>query len=168
MIRQLIPPIFFVICTFTNILWDPPIKAPQTLHAKKKKPSKQYKIHVIYPYNKLIHNDPIACARYYIIKGFVYAHYSTKGRYLFGQAYNFFCHIISKSWQQHDHSLLWTKNRLVYGINISENFENFVDKYISFDILVLPITLQNAQHQHIRTCKKKIMLFLYSIIHYLP
>jgi hypothetical protein len=35
MIRQLILPTFFVVFTFTKILWDPPIKAPYTLHAKK-------------------------------------------------------------------------------------------------------------------------------------
>jgi len=41
-----------------------------------------------------------------------------------------------------------------------------VDKYISCDILVLPITLQNAQHQHIRTCKEKnhvIFIFHYPL-----
>jgi hypothetical protein len=48
-------------------------KSPIDPTCYKKKPSKQYKIHVIYPYDKLILNDPIACARYYIIKGFVYA-----------------------------------------------------------------------------------------------
>ncbi len=54
-----------------------PHKSPIDLTCFKKKPSKQYKIHVIYPCNKLIHRDPIACARYYIIKGFVYVQYST-------------------------------------------------------------------------------------------
>ncbi len=41
-----------------------------------------------------------------------------------------------------------------------------MDKYISCDILVLPTTLQNTQHQHIWTCKKKnhvIFIFHYPL-----
>jgi hypothetical protein len=35
----------------------------------------------------------------------------------------------------------------MYGINANEKLENFIDKYISCNVLILPITLQNAQ-QH--------------------
>jgi hypothetical protein len=41
-----------------------------------------------------------------------------------------------------------------------------VDKYNSCDISILPITLQNAQQQHIRTCKEKnhvIFIFHYPL-----
>ncbi len=68
-----------------------------------------------------------------------------------------------------DHGLLWIKDALIYVINTNEEIEIFVYKCISCDILLLPITLQNAQqHQHIQTCKNKFMLFVDSIIPYLP
>jgi hypothetical protein len=65
MIKQIGPPTLF--CNFTSIekLWDPLIKALHTLHAKKlnlpKKIENFQSIHI----TKLIHNDPITCAKYY-------------------------------------------------------------------------------------------------------
>jgi hypothetical protein len=57
---------------------------------------------------------------------------------------------------EHDHGLLCIKDAPIYGINTNEYVENFINKYISCHVSLLPITLQNAQqHQHIRTCKKK-------------
>ncbi len=57
---------------------------------------------------------------------------------------------------EHDHGLLWIKDAQMYGINTNEEIEKFISKYISCDISLLPITLQNAQqHQHTRTCKKR-------------
>jgi hypothetical protein len=43
----------------------------------------------------------------------------------------------------------------MYGIHINEEIEKFVDMYISCDVSLLPNPLQNAQHQHTRTCKKR-------------
>jgi hypothetical protein len=60
--------------------------------------------------------------------------------------------------------LLWIKNEPINEVNTNEKIENFVSKYISCDVSLLPITLQNAQPQHIQTCKEKIMLFINSII----
>jgi hypothetical protein len=64
-------------------------------------------------------------------------------------------------------------NMTIYGLKMYPNMEFIHMKklrnYISCDVSLLPITLQNAQqHQHNWTRKKKIMLFLYSIIRYLP
>jgi hypothetical protein len=56
-------PTFFVISTFAKKLWDPFVKALHTLHAKKF--NLLDKIPSIYSYNKLIHIDPITCAKYY-------------------------------------------------------------------------------------------------------
>jgi hypothetical protein len=57
---------------------------------------------------------------------------------------------------EHDHGLLWIKDAPIYGINTNEKIKLFVDKYISCNLSLLPITLQNAQqHQHTQTCKKK-------------
>jgi hypothetical protein len=42
---------------------------------------------------------------------------------------------------EHDHGL---KDVPIYGINKNEKIEIFVDKYISYDVLLLSITLQNA------------------------
>ncbi len=43
----------------------------------------------------------------------------------------------------------------MYGVHTNEKIEWFVDMYISCDVSLLPNPLQNAQHQHTRTCKKK-------------
>jgi hypothetical protein len=56
---------------------------------------------------------------------------------------------------EHDHGLLCIKDAPIYGINRNEEIEIFVYKCISCDILLLPITIQNAKHQHIQTCKKQ-------------
>jgi hypothetical protein len=42
---------------------------------------------------------------------------------------------------EHDHGLLWIKDAPIYGINTNEEIENFVDKYISYDVSLLPIIL---------------------------
>jgi hypothetical protein len=61
----------------------------------------------------------------------------------------------------------------IYGLKMYPNMEFIhmkkMKNYISCDVSLLPITLQNSQqHHHNWTRKKKIMLFLYSIINYLP
>jgi hypothetical protein len=61
----------------------------------------------------------------------------------------------------------WIKDATINDVNTNEKIENFVSKYISCDVSLLPITLQNAQPQHIQTCKEKIMLFINSIIKYI-
>jgi len=58
-------------------------------------------------------------------------------------------------------------NEPIYEVNTNEKIENFVSKYISCDVSLLPIALQNAQPRHIQTCKEKIMLFINSIINYI-
>ncbi len=42
----------------------------------------------------------------------------------------------------------------------NEEIENFMDMYIGCDVSLLPITLQNVEHQHIKQCKKKITCYL--------
>jgi len=56
---------------------------------------------------------------------------------------------------EHDHGLLWIKNAPMYVVHTNEEIEKFVNMYISCDVSLLPNPIQNAQHQHIRTCKKK-------------
>ncbi len=57
---------------------------------------------------------------------------------------------------EYDHGLLWIKDAPIYGINTYEELKFFVDKYISCNLMLLPITLQNAQqHQHTQTYKQK-------------
>jgi hypothetical protein len=34
---------------------------------------------------------------------------------------------------QHDHGLLWVANVPIYGLDLNNAIENFVDKYISYD-----------------------------------
>jgi hypothetical protein len=43
----------------------------------------------------------------------------------------------------------------MYGMHTNEKIERFVNMHISCDISLLPSPLQNAQHQHMCTCKKK-------------
>jgi len=65
MIKQIGPPTCFVTFTFPKRLWDPLIKALNTLHAKNLNlPNKIEDLQSI-NITKLIHNDPITCARYY-------------------------------------------------------------------------------------------------------
>jgi hypothetical protein len=68
----------------------------------------------------------------------------------------FFVKKIQNHGYEHDHGLLWIKDAPIYGIILkNEEIENFVDMYIGCDVSLLPITLQNAQHQHIKKCFKK-------------
>ncbi len=49
------------------------------------------------------------------------------------------------------------KNPPMYGVNTNEKTEWFINMYISYDVSLLPNSLQNAQqHQHMCTCKKKV------------
>jgi len=89
---------------------------------------------------------------------------------IFGQMCDFFFVIeFQNCGSEHEHGLLWIKNAPIYGINTIEEIKIFVDKYISCNVSLLPITLQNAQqHEHTSTFKKKIMLSINSVIPYLP
>jgi hypothetical protein len=92
-----------------------------------------------------------------IIKHHVFAHYSTKTHLFFGQVRDiFFVTIFQNCGSEHDHGLLWMKDAPIHGINTNEKIFFFVNKYISCNVSLLPITLQNAQqHQHTWTYKKK-------------
>jgi hypothetical protein len=137
-------------------LWDPFIKALNTLHVKKLNlPNKIEDLQSI-NITKLIHNDPITCARYYDHKTSCFHTLFNKDPSICGQVCDLcFVTKFQNHGSEHDHGLLWIKDAPIYGINTNEKIEIFVYKCISCDILLLPITLQNAQqHQHIQTCKK--------------
>ncbi len=71
-----------------------------------------------------------------------FAHYSTKTHLFLDKSMIKFC--VTKLQicdSEHDHGL---KDARIYGINTNEKSEIFVDNYISHDILLLSITLQNA------------------------
>ncbi len=92
----------------------------------------------------MIHNDPITCARYYDHKNHVFTHYPIK-THLFLNNFFFFLVIESQNHDsEHDHGFLWIKDAPIYGINRNEKINFFVNKYISCDVSLLPITLQNA------------------------
>ncbi len=77
-----------------------------------------------------------------IINFFIFAHYSTKTHLSLDKFTIFF--LVTKLQNcdsEHDHGL---KDVPIYGINKNEKIEIFVDKYISYDVLLLSITLQNA------------------------
>ncbi len=56
---------------------------------------------------------------------------------------------------EHDHGLLWIKNAHMYEIHTNEKIKEYVNMYISCDASIFLNPLQNAQHQHTHTCKKK-------------
>jgi len=104
----------------------------------------------------LIHNDLITCARYYDHKTSCFHTYSTKTDLFLDKRVILFVIKFQNHGSEHDHDLLWIKDAPIYVINTNEKIEIFIYKCISCDILLLSITLQNAQqHQHIQTCKKK-------------
>lgn len=77
-----------------------------------------------------------------IIKFHIFAHYSTKTHFFLDKSMIKFC--VTKLQicdNEHDHGL---KDAHIYGINTNEKNEIFVDNYISRDILLLSITLQNT------------------------
>jgi hypothetical protein len=43
----------------------------------------------------------------------------------------------------------------MYGVQPNEEIEQFVNMHIFYDVSLLPNQLQNAQHQHTCTCKKR-------------
>jgi len=65
----------------------------------------------------------------------------------------------------HDHGLLWSKNVSRFGIFTNEEFENFVDKYLTIDQTIFKMKICNCQiHQHKQTCRKKNNQFVNSNI----
>jgi hypothetical protein len=61
------------------------------------------------------------------------------------------------------------KNALIYVMQTNEKLEQFVNMYIFCDVSLFSNSLQKVQkHQHTHMCKKKTMLFVYFITHYLP
>ncbi len=104
-----------------------------------------------------------------IIKLHVFTHIQQKLTYFWTSVWFLFVIEFQNHGSEHDHGLLWIKDAPIYVINTNEKIEIFIYKCISCDILLLLITLQNAeQHQHIQTCKKKIVLYVDSIVPYLP
>jgi hypothetical protein len=67
---------------------------------------------------------------------------------------------------KHDHGLLWIKDAPIYGVDSNETIEQFVDKYVTLNISLLPSHLQDSQmHKHRQTCRKKIKLLVDFVIH---
>ncbi len=130
MIRQIGLPTFFVTFTSAERLWDPLITTLHTLHAKKLNVPNTIEnlqfIHII----KLIHNNPITCARYLIIKHHVFVYYLTKTHLFWTIIWFFFVTKFQNHGSEDDHDLLWVKDTPIYGINTNEKIENFVDKYV--------------------------------------
>jgi len=92
-----------------------------------------------------------------IIKHYMFSHIiQQRPIYFWTSVWLFFVIEFQNCGSEHDHGLLWIKDAPIYGINTNEEIENCVDKYISCDVSLLPITLQNAQqYQHTQTCKEK-------------
>jgi hypothetical protein len=80
-----------------------------------------------------------------IVKHFMFSHIiQQRPIYCWTSVWLFFVIKFQNCGSEHDHGLLWIKDAPIYGINTNEEIENFVDKYISCYVLLLPITLQNA------------------------
>ncbi len=139
MIQQLGPPTFFVTFTSAERLWDPFIKVLHTLHASKL--NLPNKIEDLQPVHiaELIWIDLTTCARYYDHKTSCFHKLVTKYHYLFGYISDFF--YVTKfqnCGSKHDHGLLWIKNAPMYGVQINEKIEKFINMYISCDVSLLP------------------------------
>ncbi len=105
----------------------------------------------------MICNDFITCARYYDHKTSCFRTLFNKDPSIFWTStWFFFVTNFQNCGSEHDHGLLWIKDAPIHGINTNEKIKMFVNKYISCNVSLLPITLQNAQqHQHTSTYKKK-------------
>jgi len=160
MIKQLDLPTFFITFTFVKRLGEPIIKALYTFHVKKLNLSNKMK-HLEYVHIKnLIHKNSITCSKYY-------DHETSCFHTLFNKALFFgtnvqFVFVI-------DFEIV-VMNMTFYGLNMRPyKWKKLKNLWFTFHMMFhLSITLQNAQHWHTWTCKKKIMLFVNFIIHYLP
>lgn len=65
-----------------------------------------------------------------------------------------------------DHGILWVVNAPTYGVNSNNTIENFVNKYMTYDIDGQAPNLYEAQtHCHKNICKKKIKSFVILSFH---
>ena len=56
---------------------------------------------------------------------------------------------------EHDHAFLWTENAPIYRQSFDKQLTRFVDKYMSFDSLLLTPKLDKFQtHHHTKSCEK--------------
>jgi hypothetical protein len=68
----------------------------------------------------------------------------------------FFVRIFQNRKCEHDHGILWVVNAPTYGFNSNNIIENFVNKYMTYDIDGQAPNLYEAQtHCHKNICKKK-------------
>ncbi len=45
---------------------------------------------------------------------------------------------------EHDHNMLWIQNAPIYGVYDNREIVTFFDKYISYDVCLLPKDLQDS------------------------
>ncbi len=118
----------------------------------------------------MIHNDPITCARYYDHKTSYLCTLFNKDRSIFKQVCDFFFVIkFQNRGNEHENGLLWIKNAPIYGINTNIKIEFLLVN--RFHVMYNYYRLHYKMHNNIntlKTCKKKIMLFVDSIIHHPP
>lgn len=62
---------------------------------------------------------------------------------------------------EHDHGILWVVNAPSYGLNSNNTIENFVNKYMTYDIDGQVPNLYEVQtHCHKNICKKRVATLL--------
>jgi len=76
---------------------------------------------------------------------------------IFGKVNDFYFVAKFQNRNEHDHGLLWIKDAPIYGIDSNETIQQFVDKYVTLNISLLPSHLQDSQmHKHRQSYRKKI------------
>jgi hypothetical protein len=105
----------------------------------------------------LVKFDPVTCAHYYDHQMTTFCNLLKKVSSIFGEVDDFYYFKKFKNRRsEHDHGLLWVKNGPMYGVDSNKTIEQFVEKYVTSNNLLLPSNLKYSQmHKHTQTCRKK-------------
>jgi hypothetical protein len=150
MVRQLGAPTFFV--TFTNAE-SRRTALISSLHMLNKKymdilenfDELEYK-HM----GDLVQSNLATCAHYYNHCMVAFCNLKIKNSSIFGKVndFNFVIEFQNRG-SEHDHSLLCIEDGPICGVDSNEMIEQFVDKYVTLNISLLPSHLQDSQmHKH--------------------
>ena len=155
MIRQLGPPTLFVTFPSAEHQWTPLVNALYELQRKRRK-RKHIEMIEDFDIYYIIRKDPVTCSRSYRHRINAIKQLICDDKTFYGKIVDYyFVTEFQNRGSEHDHSLLWIENALVYGKSDNTDIEKFVDNYITCNTDHLDPKLANIhRHYHTKSCKK--------------
>ena len=106
--------------------------------------------------SSLIRNDLVTCVQYYRSMRDALCQLISHDHKYYGEINDYFYVTKFQNWgNEHEHDLFWIKFAPIYGQNTNIEIENFIDKYLSTNSLLVAKNLRALQHHYyIKSCRK--------------